>query len=54
MRAIDEHSRAYHETQNQFHLEQYELLVKYIHRLKTWIKSRERDSSEGKTPADTE
>ena len=41
VRAIDVHSKAYHETNNQFHLQQYELLVKYIHRLKTWIKSRE-------------
>ena len=43
-RVIDQHSRAYHETQNQFHLQQYELLVEYIHRLKTWIKSREADT----------
>ena len=41
IRTIDKHSRAYHETQNEFHREQHELLVKYIHRLKTWIKSRE-------------
>ena len=54
VRTIDKHSRAYHETQNEFHLQQYELLVEYIHRLKSWIKSRERDSIEDKTPADTE
>ena len=41
VRAIDLHSQQYHSTQNQFHLEQYRLLVDYIHRLKTWIKSRE-------------
>ena len=41
VRTIDKHSRAYHETNNEFHLQQYELLVEYIHRLKSWIKSRE-------------
>jgi len=44
VRTIDKHSRAYHETNNEFHLQQYELLVEYIHRLKTWIKSREADT----------
>ena len=44
VRTIDKHSREYHQTNNEFHLQQYELLVDYIHRLKTWIKSREADT----------
>ena len=40
-KAIDAHSELYTSTRDKFHWEQYTLLVTYIERLKTYIKSQE-------------
>jgi predicted NAD/FAD-binding protein len=41
LKAIDNHTRLYFNTGDDWHLEQAEILRKYVSELKTWIRAEE-------------
>ena len=43
IKTIDEHSQEYMRTNDQFHKQQHDYLVEYVHRIKTYIKNCEAD-----------
>lgn len=43
LKAIDNHNQQYFKSGNIWHLEKAEMLRNYLHELKTWIHSQEKD-----------
>jgi hypothetical protein len=43
LKAIDNHNTQYFKTKNSWHLEKAEMLRSYLHELKTWIHSKEKN-----------
>ena len=55
IKTIDEHSQEYIQSGNQFHKDQHDYLVEYVHRIKTYIKHCEaRESLPSEATLDTE
>ena len=44
IKTIDEHSQQYIQSGEQFHKDQHDYLVEYVHRIKTYIKNCEADT----------
>jgi hypothetical protein len=45
LKSIDNHTRLWIKTGDEYHKEEAELLRSYIHRLKTWIHNQEKNES---------
>lgn len=44
LKAIDEHTKLYFQTQDQWHFDKAKLLREYLHELKTWIHKQEKSA----------